>query len=371
MTSPDAILTQIYTTAGQAASSPLDPAIQANVETICRNVQNRAAVRLVMACLLAKLSDPAVDVRKPYTEIGDADAFSGRTYDERYITGFINRHDLPCNPTTAFLTPALRNRNATLTPQTNLVGRPRAVYVAMLQLLDDVWAGRVSAERLLTQVVRELLQVRDERRQRMQSMLAELKQLQPDKPLSSEEIVNLMEQHLASKAASRLPVLVVAAIYATLTNAIGERTLPLESHTAADVQTGALGDVLVVAADRNRVLTAYEIKTRKITVDDIDAALVKINRHQMPIDNYIFVTTESISDEVNRKANSIYIQAGVEMVVLDCIAFLRHFLHLFHRERVTFLENYQNLLLDEPESAVRQPLKEAFLVLRHAAESGD
>ncbi len=35
-----------------------------------------------------------------------------------------------------------------------------------------------------------------------------------------------------------------------------------------------------------------------------------------------------------------------------------------------FLEAYQQLVLDEPESAVSQPLKEAFLALRQAAETG-
>jgi DNA adenine methylase len=60
---------------------------------------------------------------------------------------------------------------------------------------------------------------------------------------------------------------------------------------------------------------------------------------------------------------------GVEIAIWDCIDFLRHFLHLFHRLRLGFLEAYQELVLAEPESAVSQPLKEAFLALRRAAES--
>jgi DNA adenine methylase len=101
-----------------------DAEIQERVEYICRNLQNRAGVRLLLACLLAKIHRPEVDIRKPYTEIGDSDCYSGRSYDETYVTQFINEHNLPCNPTTAFLTPALRNRNVTLTPDVDLVGRP-------------------------------------------------------------------------------------------------------------------------------------------------------------------------------------------------------------------------------------------------------
>jgi hypothetical protein len=137
---------------------------------------------------------------KPYTEIDGTDTFSGRTYDEAYIGQFIAEHRLPCNTTTAFLTPALRNRSEPLTPNTNLVGRPQ---------------------------------------------------------------------------------------------------------------------------------------------------------------------------EVNNYAKSLYEKTGgVEIAVLDCISFLRHFLHLFHRSRTRYVEEYQQLVLNEPDSAVSQPLKELWLSLRSAAESG-
>jgi hypothetical protein len=77
-----------------------------------------------------------------------------------------------------------------------------------------------------------------------------------------------------------------------------------------------------------------------------------------------------IEPSVQEYAVGIYEQTGgIEIVVLDCISFLRHFLHLFHRLRIDFIEAYQQLVLEEPDSAVSQPLKEAFLALRQAAES--
>ena len=39
--------------------------------------------------------------------------------------------------------------------------------------------------------------------------------------------------------------------------------------------------------------------------------------------------------------------------------------------RVEFLDAYQALVLAEPDSAVSQPLKEAFLALRQAAQSDE
>jgi hypothetical protein len=49
-------------------------------------------------------------------------------YDEIFVTAFINQQGLPCNPTTAFVIPALGSLNADLTLAVNLVGRPIKLY---------------------------------------------------------------------------------------------------------------------------------------------------------------------------------------------------------------------------------------------------
>lgn len=336
---------------------------------MCRFLGNRAGVRLLLACSLAKAHNPKIDIRKPYTAIGDGDSYSGRTYDESYISSFVTEHNLPCNPTTAFLTPALRNRNIVLTPEVNLVGNYPKLYQVVLQLLTDVYMGAVSAEDLLAETIRWLLIIRDEKVLRMKTLLAGLKTSEDMIPLSSEAIVGLIKQHLSCRGASRLPVLIVAAAYQSASKHLGERVLPLDPHNAADEQTGALGDVQITLLGDDNVITAYEMKMRRVTKDDIDRALQKISYR---IDNYIFITTEEISDQVKDYAATIYDRTGgIEVVVLDCIGFLRHFLHLFHRLRMRFLEIYQELVLAESESAVSQPLKEAFLALRQAAESGE
>ncbi len=347
-----------------------DNAISTQVEFVCRNPQNRAGVRLLLACLLAKIHRPSLDIRKPYTEIGGDDCYSGRTYDEAYITSFINKHQLPCNPTTAFLTPALRNRNIVLTPDVNLLGRPPILYKTVIQLLNDVYENKILADDLIAETLRYLLIVRNEKQQRIASLLADLRTLADGIPLSAEAIVKLIEQHLNCPNSSRLPVLIVAAAYQSASTDLGQRTLSLASHNAADEQTGALGDIEITLLNQENIVTCYEMKTRKVTVDDINRALQKIRDSVHSIDNYIFITTEVIEAAVKEYAASIYEQtAGIEVVILDCITFLRHFLHLFHRLRTDFLEAYQQLVLAEPESAVSQALKEAFLALRQASES--
>lgn len=374
MTDPREILNIAFRRASAHIAKPIveDPEIQGRVNAVCRNIKNRACTRLLLAALLAKIHNPNIDIRKPYTEIGDPDAYSGRTYDESFITDFIREHHLPCNPTTAFLTPALRNRNITLTPDLDLEGRPKELYTKTLQLLTDVHEGKVSPEDLLAETIRCLLIFRNERDQRIATMLAELKESVSEDtiPLSVEAIVTLMKQHLACPGSSRLPVLMVAAAYQAAEEYLKERILPLHSHTAADKQTGALGDLEITLLNDDKVITSYEMKTRRIIRSDIDLALEKINKSGQRIDNYIFITTDIIDPEVQEYAKSLYEKTGgIEFVILDCIGFVRHFLHLFHRLRTQYLECYQKLVLDEPESSVSSPLKEAFLALRKAAES--
>jgi len=189
-------------------------------------------------------------------------------------------------------------------------------------------------------------------------------------PLSTEATATLIGQHLACKNASRLPVLVVAAAYRVAGERLGERVLPLHAHNAADEQTGALADLEITLAGDNTVVTSYEMKLKRVTVEDINRALQKFSGREERIDNYIFITTDVIDEPVREYAASIYASSGgIEVAILDCIGFLRHFLHLFHRLRTAFLNAYQNLVLAEPDSAVSQPLKEAFLVLRQVAEA--
>ena len=192
---PEDILRGIYERAEAASDKSVIPDlyIRERANYVCRCMSNRAGVRLLMSCLLGKLDKPNVDPRKPYTEIGDSDSFSGRTYDEQHLAPFIN-----------------------------------------------------------------------------------------------------------------------------------------------------------------------------------DTALAKIIGAPHRIDNYLFVTTDAIDPKVAEYAAGFYEQTdGVEIAILDCIGFLRHFLHLFHRIRADYLNAYQELVLNEPDSAVSQTLKEAFLALRQAAESDE
>jgi hypothetical protein len=368
---PAAILDLAFGQASRNINSPLVRNRQAvsDIEFVCR-CSNQAGTCFLMACLLAKLSDPALDIRKPYTEIGGAGIYSGRRYDESYVAPFAFKHNLPVNPTTSFLTPAFRTNKTTIEPGVELIGKPKKLYAIIVNLITAVHGGALKAENVLAEIIRWLLIIREERKQRIETLFASLKTTAQDSTLPAESIVTLIAQHMALPKSARLPVLIVAAAYQAAQEHLGEQLMPLQGHNAADKQTGALGDVEITLKGDGDIVTAYEMKAKHVTHEDIDIAVQKLAAASQAIDNYIFITTDKIDEEVSEYAAGMYMRIGVEFVVLDCIGFLRHFLHLFYRIRMQFLEAYQQLVMSEPDSAVNPALKEAFLSLRLATETG-
>ncbi|MBX3051531.1 MAG: restriction endonuclease, SacI family [Caldilineaceae bacterium] len=325
---------------------------------------------MILTCTLAKIHNPDVDIRKPYTEIGTSDSFSGRAeYDEKYVGPFAAQYNLPVNLTTAFLTPGFRTINVPLALPLTISGRPKRMYIDTIDLLGYVHSGQLAPQELMDEAIRQLLILKQEQDERRKQLLENLRTSSNGIPLSAEEIVTLISQHLRSPRSSRLPVLVVAAAYHCAASQLGETLRPLFAHNAANLQTGALGDIEITLVNDEEIVTCYEMKAKEVTRSDIDAAIAKLSSTQTRIDNYIFITTGQIDSDVADYAVSLYRATdGIEFIILDCIGFLRHFLHLFHRLRIEFLDAYQSLVLNEPDSAVNQPLKELFLTLRQAAE---
>jgi len=372
MSNPVRILSELFSCAISQDYKAIQarPEVLKKIEYVCECVSNRAGVRLLMACLLAKVHKPNINPTKPYTEIGSDDCFSGRTYDEKYISRFVADKDLPCNPTTAFLTPALRNIDNPLSIDLEIIGRPRQVYTDTISLLHFVQDEKIDASELLVNVIHRLILIRNNKKESLSKKLEELKNHSAEIILSSEETITLIEQHLSCKYSSRLPVLIVAAAYNAAKNKIGEQIRPLFSHNAADEQTGSMGDIEVCMINDENVRTVYEMKMKKVLREDIDRAIQKIANGGESIDNYIFITTDEIDENIFEYSKNMYEKLGQrEIAILDCIGFLRHFLHFFHRQRRCFIDEYQELVIHEPESVVKHELKEVFLHLRQVAET--
>lgn len=341
--------------------------ICSKVLSVCRCERNKAPIRYLLSALLAKSTDPKIDTRQPYPKLGEK-SFPGRTIDESHVQGFVHKYQLPCNDTTAFLTPAFRTIETAIKKSTFEKCRPVYVYNDMMDILDYVEKHPKKAYSILCQMLAALVQIKQETETRMSQLIGNLS-ANKEHVLSSEEITKLLQQHLDCKGSSRLPVLMVVAAYQAVQHLTKETNKSLLAHNAADSQTGATGDIEITLQGDDSTITCYEMKKKKVEKDDIYVCAGKIERLQHKPDNYIFITTDRIEEDVKELAASFYGKLGVEIAVLDCLGFINHFLHFFHRYRTSFLNHYQQLVLDEPTSAVSQPLKEAFLSLRRVAES--
>ena len=341
--------------------------IRSKVFSVCKCERNKAPIRYLLSAMLAKSFDAKIDTRQPYPKLGEK-SFPGRTIDESHVQSLVHRYQLPCNDTTAFLTPAFRTIETAIKKSTFEKCRPVYVYNDMMDILDYVEKHPQTAYRILCQTLAALVQIKQETETRM-SQLVESLSANKEHILSSEEITMLLRQHLDCKGSSRLPVLMVAAAYQAVQHMTKEINRSLLAHNAADSQTGATGDIEITLQSDDKTITCYEMKKKKVAKDDIYVCVEKLSKLQQKPDNYIFITTDKIDEDVKELADSLYGKMGIEIAVLDCIGFINHFLHFFHRYRTSFLNHYQQLVLNEPTSAVSQPLKEAFLSLRRVAES--
>ncbi len=63
---PDEILGEVYRDVSDKLDQPLveQPDILSNIKLVSRNISNRAGVRVILACSLAKLYDDSVDIKK-------------------------------------------------------------------------------------------------------------------------------------------------------------------------------------------------------------------------------------------------------------------------------------------------------------------
>ncbi len=78
MNPPEALATALeQATANLRVPQSIPNEVQERLAYVVECQSNRACVRLLMACLLAKIEKPGVDARKPYTEIGGSDCFLG------------------------------------------------------------------------------------------------------------------------------------------------------------------------------------------------------------------------------------------------------------------------------------------------------
>ncbi len=137
-----------------------------------------------------------------------------------------------------------------------------------------------------------------ERRERLRILLTGVDRIPNALPLSVEDTLNVIGIHLDCKHAERLPGLAVIAAFKVAKTRLGERALNLTAHNAADEQTGVVGNIHITVLGDDKVVTECEMKSKAVQRGDIDRALQKIIAQRKHVQNYIFISTEPVADDI-------------------------------------------------------------------------
>lgn len=152
------------------------------------------------------------------------------------------------------------------------------------------------------------------------------------------QITHLFENHFFynykdSKGGSRLPVLALHSIYKVLMSELnrynGKTLKDLELHSAADSQTGSIGDIEIANEDGS-IFEAVEVKHMiPISKELVDIAKQKIRGSQ--VDRYYILTTHSQhdpSDDVQQEVENVKRLLGCQMIVNGVLPSIKYYLRL-------------------------------------------
>lgn len=308
MSTPNVIETEVLTkldaalavaeTAWSGEAAPqvhLSARFQAALETLSVNAQAAsAAFTNVITCLAIKAARPVVDVRYHQVQIQSdttrGAGFNFRGVSEDAVYPWLSRHRFD-GAKSGWQTRTLeRPKPYTMTYDEN-IGRIKNEF---LTVFDEVETKEQSAmDALIYLTYKQVIK-------REQSKIT----LSVPKIQDIAAIVELFRSHFfydykASKGASRLPVLALHATYSVLVTELrrykGKTLRTLQEHSAADSQTGSLGDIEVVEDENGAVFEAVEVK-HGLQITEAIAADVQQKVMDKAVERYYILTTHDKCD---------------------------------------------------------------------------
>ena len=127
----------------------------------------------------------------------------------------------------------------------------------------------------------------------------------------------------------------------------GKHLKPLESHSAADSRTGALGDIEIASSDGS-IFEAVEVKHEiAVTKDIVESVKRKVRGSR--IDRYYVLTTHSQHEptpDIEEEIDTIKKSLGCQLIVNGVIPSIRYYLRLLSNPNLVFPE-YAKLLASD------------------------
>lgn len=283
----------------------------------------------ITTCLAIKSAKPNVDIRYHQVQIQhqtDRPAgFNFRGVSEKVVYPWLDAHDF---------------EGAKSGWQTRTFERPKPYMMsydenigdikdAFLTCFDEIEAHGQSAPESLAYLIYLQLEQR------------ESKQITLSVPKTKDIslIVKLFSTHFfhpysASKGASRLPVLALYAVYSVMIKELGrfdnKSLKPLEEHSAADAQTGAVGDIEVADSATGEIFEALEVK-HGIQLSESILADVRNKIMSKSIDRYYILTTHpncEPNEDLLPLIENLKAVYGCQVIANGVIPSLRYYLRM-------------------------------------------
>ncbi len=303
-----------------------------------------AAFTNVITGMCIKAARPSVDVRYHQVQIQKQTArgagFNFRGVSEKVIYPWLSKNEF---------------NGAKSGWQTRTLERPKPYFLtydenigvikeSFLVIYDELESDSSNAKEALRYALYKQIQIREKKK----ITIAEPK----TKDISA--IVGMLNEHFShsykNKGASRLPVLAFHAIYSVLVREMhrfnGMTLKALEPHSAADSQTGAVGDIEIARED-GTIFEALEIK-HAIQVDATIIEHVKRKLMDKTVDRYYILTTHNSGESPGLELELAAIQSrlGCQVIVNGVYRSLYYYLRLL-ADPSSFAPAYAALLKDD------------------------
>lgn len=319
----------------------ISPVLRACLQEISdKSVGASSAFTALVTCLAVKAARPDLDARYHQTQIGAP--FSFRTISEKVVYPWLSSHEFE-GAKSGFQTRTIeRPKPFTLDYSENI----KLVKEPFLQSLNEIEVNKQSPSESLTFLIHR------------QILLRESNTIELAEPAIDD--VSLISSYFAThffskykvKGAARLPVLALYAIYEVMLGQLkryeGKTLLPLQSHSAADEQTGAIGDIEIESVDSRKMFEGVEVKHDiRITPDLLDGIARKISA-KSPERYYVLTTHRDCQPDTETVTllRDIHTRIGTQVIVNGVIPTIKYYLRLLAKPGAIFPRYIQLLKSD-------------------------
>lgn len=301
-----------------------------------------AAFTNVVTGLGIKVAYPSLDVRYHQIQIQEPPHFNHRNVSEKIVYPFLRDNDFH-GAKSGWQTRTLERPKPYILSYDENIKAVKKEFLAVYHAIEE---GGADASRVLAYLFQDQIIRRDERT------------IDLVKPKIDDiaTIVDLFEMHFSSSykgsGASRLPVLALHSLYSVIMPELkrfdGLGLAQLQLHSAADSQTGAVGDIEIKSED-GAVFEALEVKHNiPITLELVADSVKKLTQNQ--VDRYYILTTSKScvpSGEIQERIKEIKERTGCQIIVNGVIPTIRYYLRLVESPRAIFEFYVQHLNLEK------------------------